>query len=467
MIGPPCLEPGGIPRLRYTPFPPSPKQAAFLSLICREALYGGGAAGGKSVALLMGAAQFADVPGYNALILRRTLADLKLPDGLIDVSHDWFAGKGPTYNGNEHVWTFPSGAKIQFGYMTHLGSEQRYKSSQFQFIGFDELTEFPWESQYTYLFSRLRKGKNTLYGAAPDGLTLNDVPLRVRGATNPGGPGVTWVKARFIELETRSKPFMPALMADNPGMDVEEYRLSLAELSEVERQNLEEGNWDVSEVEGALWTFASISHTDGPIADASKVDVRAIGVDPTVSEAGPKSDEAGIVMASRTDGIVTVEADFSGRMHPDVWARVAVQNYHAYGCSRIVVEDNQGGEMVVTQIGLAADVLGVERPRVVKVRAKESKEARAAKVRTAYGPVNKIVHLIDLRSGAMEAQMTSWIPGDGKSPDRLDAMVWVERNLLYGDGDAATYRTASPVRDRMGGGFGSSAASGVSNRRMT
>lgn len=466
LVGAPCMLPGGLlPRLRHTPFAPSAKQTAFLMTTCKEMLFGGAGGGGKSIALLMAALQFVDVPDYNALILRRKLTDLKLADGLISVSRKWLEGTGPTYNANDFTWTFPSGAVLQFGYMAQPGSEERYKSSQYQFIGFDEVTEFPWENQYTYLFSRLRKGVGN-HEPAPDGLTLDHVPLRMRGATNPGGPGTTWVKARFVDPETASRPFMPAFLTDNPGLNADEYRESLSELDEVQRQRMEDGNWDVNEIPGALWRFDEIGRSPwvpppvapgGKASDvnalppASTVGVRAIGLDPTVSEATKKSDEAGIVMGSLTDGVVTIERDFSGRMHPDDWARVAVLQYHAYGCSRIVVEDNQGGELCVSQLGNMADILGVDRPRVVKVKAVESKEARAAKVHTAY-PAGKVVHSLELRSGSLEAQLTSWVPGSGDaSPDRLDAAVWLVRNLLFGDGDQATYRTPRSVRDRMSG----------------
>jgi hypothetical protein len=65
------------PRLtKYIPHKPHPRQAAFLLLDGREAMYGGSAGGGKSVALLMGALQYVDCPGYHALILRRTFAQL-------------------------------------------------------------------------------------------------------------------------------------------------------------------------------------------------------------------------------------------------------------------------------------------------------------------------------------------------------------------------------------------------------
>ena len=58
---------------------PTSTQARFLLDIGREALYGVAAGGGKSIALLMAAVQFVGVPGYAAIIFRRSLSDLMLP----------------------------------------------------------------------------------------------------------------------------------------------------------------------------------------------------------------------------------------------------------------------------------------------------------------------------------------------------------------------------------------------------
>ena len=71
---------------RYSPTQPTPKQRAFLALDCLEALYGGAAGGGKSEALLMAALQYVHVPGYAAILFRRTYADLSLPGALMDLS---------------------------------------------------------------------------------------------------------------------------------------------------------------------------------------------------------------------------------------------------------------------------------------------------------------------------------------------------------------------------------------------
>ncbi len=69
----------------WIPATPTEKQLEFLAYMGPEALYGGAAGGGKSFALLMAALQYVSVPGYNALLLRRTYRDLQQPEALIDI----------------------------------------------------------------------------------------------------------------------------------------------------------------------------------------------------------------------------------------------------------------------------------------------------------------------------------------------------------------------------------------------
>src|SRR4051812_7334087 len=104
--------PLGVRLTRWIPHYPHPPQEAFLSLDCREAMYGGAAGGGKSDALLMAALQYVDVPGYSALILRRTFPDLALPGAIMDRSKEWLHGTDAHWNENERRWTFPSGATL-------------------------------------------------------------------------------------------------------------------------------------------------------------------------------------------------------------------------------------------------------------------------------------------------------------------------------------------------------------------
>lgn len=220
------------PRLnKYIKWAPTETQTAFLLLDCAEALYGGAAGGGKSVALLSAALQYVDVPGYHALLLRRTFAALMKPEALIPLSHEWLQGTDAHWNGDNRRWTFPSGATLSFGYLETEGDKYQYQGSAYGFVGWDELTQFQ-ESQFRYLFSRLRRNKS---------LEARGVPMRTRAATNPGGEGHEWVFRRYF-TEKRGI-FIPAKLTDNPHLDVDEYRKSLAELSEVERLQLEEGSW--------------------------------------------------------------------------------------------------------------------------------------------------------------------------------------------------------------------------------
>ena len=242
----PTLRPVGFPS-RVIPHVPHVKQQAGLLLDNKlEGLFGGAAGGGKSDWLLMAAAQYVAVPGYAALLLRKTYADLSKPGALIPRSKQWFYGKG-RYNESSHTWTFDCGngktSTITFGFIRNDNDLEQYQSTEFQFIGFDELTHFS-ERQYTYMFSRLRKPK--------DG-PLAKVPLRIRGATNPGGRGHEWVKLRFIESDKGvpvrhpDRFFLKSLLTDNPSLDRDMYMLSLEQLDEGTRAQLLHGDWNARE----------------------------------------------------------------------------------------------------------------------------------------------------------------------------------------------------------------------------
>ena len=137
----------------------------------------GGAAGpGKTVAILMAAAQYVDVPGYSALLLRENFADLGQPEAWVPLSKSWWMEKplGPHgecahWSATDHRWTFPSGATITFGYLQRDDDAYQYDTAAFQLIGIDELTQHSlW--RYQFMFGRLRR---------PSAGPLSQVPLRM------------------------------------------------------------------------------------------------------------------------------------------------------------------------------------------------------------------------------------------------------------------------------------------------
>jgi len=238
----------------FCPEEASLTQKVFLRSYSLEGLFGGAAGGGKSSALLMAALQYVDVPNYSAILFRRTYADLSLPGALMDRFRTWVSAYDDVHwNANSYVATFPSGARVSFGYLNNTNDYLRYKGSEFQFIGMDEVTEIR-ESDYRYMFSRLRR---------PASGPLSKVPLRMRSASNPAP---NWVRQRFIvEGKNEQRFFVPSFLTDNPGIDAESYRQALSVLDPVERRRLEMGDWWATTL-GTLF-----DRTDFPIIDGSDV----------------------------------------------------------------------------------------------------------------------------------------------------------------------------------------------------
>lgn len=229
---------------KYIPHTPTPKQAVFMNLVEKEAFFGGAAGGGKSDALLMDALQNVDKKGYAAIIFRKSFADLVKPGALIDRAKEWLAGHDDVrWREKDRKFEFLTKygphtdirAILQFGYLETEGDKYNYQGGEYQYIGFDEVTHIT-ESNYKYMFSRLRKLKNM------------GIPLKMRSASNPpdDDQGI-WVYNRFVNPKTKKKHiiYIPASMDDNPHLDKESYEEGLAELDPVTRARLRDGVWEV------------------------------------------------------------------------------------------------------------------------------------------------------------------------------------------------------------------------------
>lgn len=232
---------------------PQPRQIAFMQRPEFECLYGGAAGGGKSDALVVEALRQVQFPYYKGLILRKSYPQLS---ELIDKSLLIYprAYPGATYNSTTHTWIFPSGAKIRFGSLHHANSKYDYQGQAFDYIAFDELTQFTFD-EYMYLISRCR----------PNGPGTR---CYVRASANPGGIGHGWVKERFIDVAPpmtpiedeitvedtngkmitikRTRIFVPATVFDNKVLlnNDPNYIATLGMLPESEKQALLYGDWN-------------------------------------------------------------------------------------------------------------------------------------------------------------------------------------------------------------------------------
>lgn len=153
-----------------------------------------------------------------------------------------------------------------------------------------------------------------------------------------------------------------------------------------------------------------------------------VAVDPPAG--GKRGGRCGIVVAGRDDvGTVYVIEDASlEAARPEVWAARAVEAYRHHEADALIAEVNQGGEMVTSVLN-AMDA-GVP---VTPVRAKRGKHARAEPVAALYAQ-GRIKHVGTFPK--LEDEMIAFGPdglAEGKSPDRVDALVWAITNLALGE----------------------------------
>lgn len=245
------------------------KQAEFLAATEFEVLYGGAAGGGKTDGMLVdalglspaaeGKPAHVEKRAYQGIIFRRTYPDLK---DIIDRSHEVYKDydRRAKFDKQAHVWQFPSGARIEFGYIQRDVERFRYRGRAFQYVGWEELTLWPTDAPYVYLIGRVRTVDKS-------------IPLYVRATTNPDGPGFRWVKERWripvigtatrfeVEMKdgetgetfTRSRRFIPAKLRDNPHLS-SEYRANLLLLEEEDQRRLLRGLWEAPKIKGAYYT---------------------------------------------------------------------------------------------------------------------------------------------------------------------------------------------------------------------
>jgi hypothetical protein len=228
-------------------------QTEFLAAAETDVLYGGAAGGGKSYAMLVDPLRYAHRAAHRALIIRRSMPELR---ELIDKSRELYpkAFPGCKYREVEKLWNFPSGAKIEFGFLERDADVYRYQGQAYSWIGFDEITHLPTEFSWNYLASRLRT-------------TDSEITPYMRCTANPGGVGAHWVKNRyimpsapdtsFIGKDGLTRKFIPARLEDNPFLATDgRYEKMLKALPPTQRKQLLEGNWDVNE--GAAFTEFSL-----------------------------------------------------------------------------------------------------------------------------------------------------------------------------------------------------------------
>lgn len=228
------------------------RQGAMIRWEGPEGFFGGKKAGGKSAYIAMDALRYFDVPGYTAIILRRTWAELSMGTTAIipllkkTLYPFMFPSKGKpsvVYYEKDHAFrSVYDGGCIQLAHAETEKDIERFAGIESQRAYFDELCSFT-EYMYDYFISGMRR---------PSDGAISQVPIVVRGTGNPLGVGYEFVKNRFVQNPTKERIFMQSSLQDNPFIDRKEYQKQRGRMSDVLARKLFDGDWEVQFTGGIL-----------------------------------------------------------------------------------------------------------------------------------------------------------------------------------------------------------------------
>ncbi|WP_078707080.1 DNA-packaging protein [Consotaella salsifontis] len=348
-------------------------------------------------AMALGLAPFARRPHGRIALVTETLADARevMIEGESGLKAIEFGAK-PVFEASRRRLTFSNGAVAQT-----FSSEDpdALRGYQFDAAWGDELGKWTYaEETFDNLQLALRLGERprALFTTTPRPLPL------LKRLMSEGGTAVTHMRSQE-NAANLAAGFMEAMAARYGGS-----RLGRQELDGVM----------IEEREDALFERAAIDRAR--VRAAPEMRRIVVAVDPPATSTH-RSDACGIVAAGLGgDGTIYVLADASRQgAKPPEWARAAVSLYERLEADRIVAEVNQGGDMVEAVIRAVAPDVPVK-----PVRASRGKWLRAEPVAALYeqGRVRHAGSFAEL-----EDEMCDFGPdglSGGRSPDRLDALVW-------------------------------------------
>lgn len=332
-------------------------------------------------------------------------------------------GERPTWEPSKKQLTWPNGA-IAIGYSAEEPDRLRGQNSGF--VWADEpahwaLVEACWE--------------NMLYG-----LRKGQYP-KVFATSTP--KSTKWVKEQVANPLTIDRRVSSDVNLTNLS---EIYQLSVIDPKRGTRMGRQEIDGEILlDTPGALWKWDFIL----PWEDVDRLPdlvTIVVAIDPA-GTANKRSDETGIIVIGMDKSKqLFVLADHSGKYSPSGWARAALKLGKVFDADRVVYEKNYGGDMVLRVLEAEAEAMQRDQseylpPRFVEVTSRRGKDIRAEPIVAVYE--KKRVWHVGKRGTfeKLEDEQTTWVPGEGSSPNRIDALVHGATNLLRGGG---SYAYASP-----------------------
>ncbi len=363
----------------------------------------------------LGLAPFANAPASRIALVGETLGDVRhvMIEGVSGLLAIHGNDERPRFEPSKMQLTWPNGAIAQaFG----GDNPESLRGPQFDTAWIDELTKWR-EPEHGWDMLQF-------------GLRLGDPPQMVVTTTPKALPLLTKIIADPATVVTRSKTYDNAANLAPAFIKEISRRYSGTALA---RQELDGEIVDMRA--GSLWRRDWINaHRVNAIPDLKSI---VVAVDPPVS-ATASSDACGIIVVGLgpdNRAYVISDRTVQGR-EPHIWARAAVAAYQEFEADRIVAEINQGGDLVVSVLRQIDPGVAVQ-----KVRATRGKWLRAEPVAALYAE-GRVSHVGTYPQ--LEDQMCAFGAdglASGRSPDRLDALVWALTSLLLGTSRDPTIRS--------------------------
>lgn len=330
-------------------------------------------------------------------------------------------GKRPTWEPSLKKLTWPNGC-IAKGYSAE--EPDRLRGPQSGFIWADEPAHYPLiEAVWSNAQLGMRMGR-------PSHALLTSTPLPTK-----------WMKKMLANPKTIATTVSTYENLDN--LDPAFRELIIEEFEGTTRGRQELHGEILEDVEGSLWKMGMmlriprvpdgdtvIADDDGPgyVREAVSLVRIVVSVDPA-GTTNPKSDETGIVVvALGSDNNLYVLADYTDKYSPAGWAAKAVWAFEHFSADAIVAEKNYGGDMVRHTLE-TTKAAGSIQPPVIDVTSRRGKAIRAEPMVGLYEK-GKVFHVVGTMRGRtaldlvdLEDEMTTWVPGHGPSPNRVDALV--------------------------------------------
>lgn len=332
-------------------------------------------------------------------------------------------GKRPTWEPSLKKLTWPNGC-IAKGYSAE--EPDRLRGPQSGFIWMDEPAHYPLIEE--------------VWSNALLGLRVKGQPAHVLATSTP--LPTKWMKKLLAADKTITTTVSTYANMDNLN---ESFRATVIDEFEGTTRGKQELYGELLEdVEGSLWKMHMIHRiAEVPTGDVVEADddgpgyVRepvsltriVVSIDPA-GTANAKSDETGIIVVGLGDDLrIYVLEDLTGKYSPAGWAELAVKAYVKWSADAIVAEKNFGQDMVTHTLE-SVKVPGDIPPPIIGVQSRRGKALRAEPIVGLYEK-GKVLHVVgrmpDGRLGTgltdLEDEQTTWIPGRGASPNRVDALV--------------------------------------------